>query len=544
MNRSAARSVLALTAALLAIPPLIDIATGGMRRVASYLAADAFYYLTVARNIVELGFPTFDHERATNGFHPAWQFLLAGMYGLAHAVGVSDASFLFVVVVTCIALVTCAVVLMGHTFERAYRSLPAFYVLLPIGALGLMLVPLWAHAGDEIAQMNPFEGSAPLWGTLWIAINGMETPLLLAAYALMTWIYVTKPVLSDARWGAALGLAMALVVLSRLDHAPFAVLAGIPLMRAARVAPHRAFAALLVAAAIPLLAYLASNVVYFGGLVPVSGSLKSTAPHPTPVNAQNVAELLAASPPGDWLERAGRAIASVAPAIGGCIVLAKLPTLRPAWVARDPGARFDAILWSAAWASIVLGVYDFAFVPWAYQGHWYYPLPALFLSLAALRAIARSRHAELFSSSRIVAPAIACGCALVGLVCFVEFHRHLDHHAHYADYLIDEAPHVRAIAEHDPSARIVEFDDGVCAWGSGLPSIPASGLTLDPDGARRVHRGGLLPLAVERHHLYFMSSIVSMHSIFGTVQQSWPQGRASFAYTSDHGFFGVVRLDP
>src|ERR1700694_622658 len=43
---------------------------------------DAYYYIIIARNFAFSGIPSFDGLHATNGFHPLWMLLLAGMYRL------------------------------------------------------------------------------------------------------------------------------------------------------------------------------------------------------------------------------------------------------------------------------------------------------------------------------------------------------------------------------------------------------------------------------------------------------------------------------
>src|SRR4051812_16890507 len=89
--RSAPRQsvgVLIATCATLAIPVLVDIAHDPRVRPFGYVAADTFYYLSVGRNIVDLGLVSMDGQHPTNGFHPLWQAIVAILYGscrLVHA---------------------------------------------------------------------------------------------------------------------------------------------------------------------------------------------------------------------------------------------------------------------------------------------------------------------------------------------------------------------------------------------------------------------------------------------------------------------------
>ncbi len=54
-------------------------------------ADDAYYYLTIARNIFQGLGPTFDGRHLTNGFHPLYLLLL---YPIALITGAHEAHFL------------------------------------------------------------------------------------------------------------------------------------------------------------------------------------------------------------------------------------------------------------------------------------------------------------------------------------------------------------------------------------------------------------------------------------------------------------------
>jgi len=45
-----------------------------------YTPDDGYYYLTLARNFAGSGSWTFDGRNPTSGFHPAWAYLLVGLY--------------------------------------------------------------------------------------------------------------------------------------------------------------------------------------------------------------------------------------------------------------------------------------------------------------------------------------------------------------------------------------------------------------------------------------------------------------------------------
>src|SRR5262249_3046477 len=131
------------------------------------------------------------------------------------------------------------------------------------------------------------EGVLPLYGTLWSYVNGMESGLLLALYALVVWMWVTGDLGSRSKT-VVFGCALALLTLSRLDHVflPLLILAFVTLRgwrtrRAQVLAMGLPFAILLGA-------YLLGNLAWFGSPVPVSGRLKSSFPH---VQLSNVTHL-------------------------------------------------------------------------------------------------------------------------------------------------------------------------------------------------------------------------------------------------------------
>src|SRR3954452_3836190 len=102
----------------------------------------------------------------------------------------------------------------------------------------------------------------------------------------------------------------------------------------------------------------------------------------------------------------------------------------------------------------MLSAYYCLFVPGFNQGHWYYPVSTLFVSVAGL---------EVWTSRRSL-PSVdyrfAIGVALVfGAIVFVTFGRRADYHRRFATFYFDDAPAVRA-AYHNKPPKLFAFDDG------------------------------------------------------------------------------------
>ena len=119
------RLVLLLTLGLLVGPVVADLALSGPRRLFAWFAADAFYYLQVARNWADLGRISFDGEHPTNGFHPLWQGVEAALWWVGDAVGLGDTALL---------AVAAFAVLM-----RFHDKLTVLYVVLGCGIVGAAL---------------------------------------------------------------------------------------------------------------------------------------------------------------------------------------------------------------------------------------------------------------------------------------------------------------------------------------------------------------------------------------------------------------------
>ena len=521
------RSTAILTLATLATvgPTLVELVLAP-QRVYSYLAADAFYYLTIGRNLVRFGFPTFDHERATNGFHPLWQGVVAAL-----ATVFDDGALPLVAVLVCAALVGGAVYGLGRVLERAYGRLPALYAAVPLGVLPLFMIPFWLTVGDGLPEMNPYEGSAPLWCTLWMYQNGMETPLALALWVAVGALFVMRPVLESPRWGALLGVTLGALCLARLDLALFVAPLGLVILRA-RPTP-AALGAIALGGLLALVPYLASNEVYFGALVPVSGRLKSTFPHASAHHNFGVLSALLLAPDDWWLEKASRVIQLMVPPLFALHALARL---RPRWrrEASSAPAAFDAFLQASAVGVILLALYDGLYVPSGAQGHWYFPLSTIFVSAYVLRGLARRPAPR----SAALTYGLAGAAAIGALLAFLTFHRHEDHHASYRRFCEQHAAPIRE--QFGADTPLVEFDDGVVAFCTGMPTIPAAGLGTDPAAAERIAAGQLFPLAVERGHVLLTSAIISAR-VYAGATHGWPGG-ARIVYGSYEEGVVVVEL--
>jgi len=474
--------VIASAVALLVVPIVADVIASGPARLFGYVAADTFYYLVVARHIGE-GVIAFDGSHPSNGFHPLWQALVSIPYflGLFRQPAVTELAFTLVLSLLC---VSTAVVVLGLALRRDDGSLNPLFAALPVGAYALIVSPAWLTLSPAtLRAQNPGEGSEPLFGTLWSYVNGMESPLVLLAFALLFWAW--RADLPRRRPGV-FGSCLALLTLARLDQ--FLVAAAIYVVIAWRerwwknIAASQSGLLLTGGFALPLLAYLVANAFFFGTLVPVSGQLKSTFPWPTIQNARTAANVIrsffgAPRPPIFDFWRVFQL------AVPGMAAL-----LAPIVLRRD-----RVFLLATSLGVLMLASYNFLFVPTYGQGHWYMPLGTLLVSLIALdgsdRWLAKVRPARVAATIGVA--------MLIGSAFFLRLHRHTDYHARFSQFFFDEAPLVRArFAGHPP--QLLEFDDGVVSWATGFDAMSAWGPGLDAEGAMALRRGHLFEVANAR----------------------------------------------
>ncbi|NPA31444.1 MAG: glycosyltransferase family 39 protein [Chloroflexi bacterium] len=222
---------------------------------------DAFYYFTVARNIVLGRGVTFDGLGPTNGFHPLWMALLVAVYALLGRGGDLILPLRGVVLLT--GLVHG---LTGLVLYRAGRR---------VFARGIA----WALAVAWV--FSPTVVFAYSVGSIESALNALTL-----AGVWYTSIYLREAPDEARRW-LAWGLSLALVLLARLDNifvAGAVVLAMLFDQRRVwwpwlRQRAWRPFARWFAAWAGPPLAlvggYLLWSWAYVGGIMPVSGQVKA-----------------------------------------------------------------------------------------------------------------------------------------------------------------------------------------------------------------------------------------------------------------------------
>jgi hypothetical protein len=504
-------AILIATCLVVGVPVLADLAGDPLRRPFGYLAADAFYYLTVARNIVLRGSVSMDGVHPTNGFHPLWQLAAAMSYGVARLFR-HPGHALFALAVANLAFVVGAVWLLGQTLIRIQRSLTVLFLGLPFGLYALFVLPAWTVPLGKLGAIGGAEGPLPLYGTLYSFVNGMESGLALFAFALAARLLTRHMASRSLKRGLQCGGALAFLALARLDHAALVLVPlGAWALLILRNPRRRRFAVGAVVAAIgPLALYLLVNVCYAGTAVPVSGAAKATFPVPQTYVIDGAAEFLR-SPWSDHhllalYRSAPETLSILATMFYLCIVLRVQLKGRPRGLRLRPFAtRLDAFLVMMSPGILALDAYDILYVSGI--GHWYFPVVTLCISLQFLslwnalwtawrRASAGRRVPPALRSSWWRA-ASGLGIAALTVLGFYRYQRVLPYHRLYSDFCYQIAPRVR-LALHDAVPNLLEMDDGVIGYCLDVPAMSGMALALDKEAFVAWRERRLLEVAVGR----------------------------------------------
>jgi hypothetical protein len=465
------------TTVLLYIGPIIaDLLINGFNRVFSYFAADVFYYLTIARNYAQYGFYTFDQLYPTNGFQPLWQFLLGFLYQGLSVFHASDEAYLVVVILVNLLVISLAIIILGKCFVLLNGRVPILFILLPVGVYSLIIAPIYSQ-----------------YGTLWSFTNGMESGLTLLFYGILMWLTLKTEILTrpSVKNAVLIGVVLGFVFLSRLDHA-FLTVAFLSVLGIHYLATKQykwiwylVLSGLIVGTF--LVVYLAFNYVTVGAFMPISGATKSSFPHPNFEKIFGILSLI--KDPGQaW---AAHSIARHAqldiPAVTAFIGVIYIII---AWVKKKQQDIALFVLEINVLFVLLFWGYNFFFVNLWSQGHWYYPVSILFVSLFVCYLADRWLQSNISSLASI--PVLF----LLGTLFFSFVYRSENYNSHYAN-LFNQRNEISDFYGND-APKIIEIDDGIIAYSTGFEAMSGLGFALDKEAmlAKEEHR--LLYIALER----------------------------------------------
>jgi hypothetical protein len=464
-----------VTQALLVIPIWVSVSYYGLKYAYEYIAGDSYYYLTVAQNVNRLGFFTYDQERLCNSFHPLWQLWCVVLFRICTWLPITPPWIPAILLASSTLFIALAIAILAKAISLERGSVPVLFVLLPLGVYALIKIAV-----------------QPGYGTLWSYADGMESGLVLVAYALVLYLLMRPRLLTSAASALTLGLAVTFLVFSRLDHVFFAVaLFPCLALQSLRAKDWKRLSWVFMAGAIAAgctLAYMALNRHYFGVFLPLSGIVKSSFPH---VSLEPYAQTIR-SLQGPRNDSALWRLAQVIVPFAFAVIAFVHYAVR--FFMGKPGTKMDFALLVTAIFVVLLASYNYFFVSLFAQGHWYYPVSVIFVSLLTLHlwAVFANRFGGRTFSGRILFLQLVSIALVVSVGFYVCYGRKRIGNLHedgIYDLIAREAKPLKEFYA-DKRPKIIEYSDGAMAYATGFPALPAYLLVADKE---------LLDSVVSRH---------------------------------------------
>ncbi|MBN1164435.1 MAG: glycosyltransferase family 39 protein [Candidatus Krumholzibacteriota bacterium] len=275
---------------------LFNLFSDNLNIIQRYIGDDAFFYLVIARNFSRGIISSFDGLHYTNGYHPLWMVLSAGIARLIS----DDDAYLRISILTGFLFEGCMLYLLWSFFRHRARDRTTAYLVM-LTAVIFLVLPSW---------------------------HSLESPLAVLITLAALGFLIKHRDDDSLKHSLLLGLFLSLAVLARLDSifvvAPL-LLARLYYLSRDKKRTFRSFSLTLLVFSLPLAAYLALNLAMTGHLVPISGAIKSSFPVPTLTNLSlSVPRLARIAPPVFsallvtsllLLERKGKRISSPLPTL-------------------------------------------------------------------------------------------------------------------------------------------------------------------------------------------------------------------------------------
>ena len=424
----------------------------------NFIVDDGYFYPQIARFIAAGKGSTFNGILPTNGYHPLWMFVCV----LAASITRNSAALVQILTsIQDVLLLACLVALV--LVARHARMRGGVLACAPLLFMGMVL-GIWRLLETNLAL-------------------ALQVAVLLLIVPVLPRVYEATP-----RWRSPLvGLLLGLAMLARLDLIFFALtVLGYQLFRRGDVTRGmrdrlRSTSGEAALAALVVVPYLLWNLSTFHHLLPISGAIKSTFPHPH-----------------RW------AIATFTyPVFGAVAINATL-------LFKRRKTCFDAMCLLATAATALEMAYALSFGELA---PWYLTTGYLCVSLCVLwvfDGITRILPVVTRTEWPLAAAVLLAFFTLASLRLFSNFsytrliQRRVTFHGSYVE---PKRALANRLAETLPQgSRIFTFDaPGGIAFYSGMSVLPADGLVSDYAYNFDVVREGFARYAAERHIDYFLA---------------------------------------
>ncbi len=492
MNSRSAAFVAAALAALALGPPVWALLAMGPHAIFGHFAADSFYYLTIARNAIDGPFPSFDGVRPTNGFHPLWQAILAGLFQF---VGRDQTAQLTAAYLAGAGLTAAGVVFFGWAVLRATGSRWAPLALVP-GFFAVAFTP---------SAMVTKDLGLTYTASVWAFMNGMESPLTILAAGVLAFLLSSGE--TSRRRDLAIGVVLAFATLSRLDDGLLVAAFAAAAMAGPGSARSKAARTLRLAgpAAFAVGGYAAWSLAATGMALPASAAAKVQLALVPNLRAL-AADLVPAVGPLPhlvrWATSAQRTMLLFAPAVLGAVLL--VTRRRFGWPATL--APFTPLL-----AFVVLKcVFFLAAVGLMSQGYWAMSSVVAIVNFAlvlVVHAVAAAGEADVPGGGRTprfaprpVAILGVTAWALLYLFTSANALHRVASRNWWFDVWCRRAEIRAGLLARVPEPKLLELYDGLFAYSFELPTMTVTGYVADRAGRSAMAEESYLEYCVGRGH--------------------------------------------
>ena len=489
--------------------PLAAFFIYGDRAPFGFFAEDSFYYFTVAKNS-SLLFTTFDMAQPTNGFHPLWQYLLILIFRVLGPD--QNLQILTVYFASCV-LVAAGLCFAALALLRVTRSFHAV---------------MWLVPGPFFALFNfPRNVKGITYNySCWSFMNGMESVLSVFWGGILLYFLSgllsagergdeedgshEQPMEITAIKGLAMGLVLAMCVLSRLDDVFLVAGFGFLCLFIGRRFSGKIRAGLILLGPPVLLVslYMIYNKIQYGTPLPTSGQIKGGITIPKLMEningfAANLFPQVSIDPQfrtwSWWTISANRNAGTLVPAIVSLVLLLKLML-----DLRRGKREFSGLLGLAPLMiyMVMKGSYNFLCVRWFDQAYWYYALFVLFFNFIVLTF--------LFRPLRLLPKQSQANFKLLSVVIWVLYFGLISGQTlsmlggpeHFSYRFWKNRKTIEAeLKRIDPKMKLLDDHDGIVGYALNIPTMSITGLVSDLEGLKRKKNNSYLGYALlERGH--------------------------------------------
>jgi len=496
-NKSSNAKLFTTVFLLVFIPPYIFMLDYPELAPFKFFANDSFYYFNLIKNSHAVNFYSYDGVYPTNGFHPIWGNILFFLNELNILDISNKVEFLKRVFILNLFILSLATSIFALFSTKYFTNKWWTIVMFAPGISGILLSPI---AADYL--------------TTWSYVNGMETAIALLFFSISLMFYSHRNKNYIFLFLAV--LFMGLTVLSRLDEIFFFISFFVLLMINSK--PHRRIYtfAYFIPPALLILGYLAYNQLTVGILMPISGweksgfsilgNLKIIIKLFLPIYSWDYPNVLRESHVlySTYTELFMRMFQLIVPLVIAIIYLGYY------YYKLSKTIRFS-ILHALVLGVILKALYNLIFVGIWRQGSWYFGSSIFITNLLLTVGLSIIFESLFHKKHKIVLIIKHWGVLIYIVMSTMLFNNYINNklHGNYGDTsfkLFKEKENIKTFIRENNINKFVEFEDGILAFVTDIPSIGGLGPILDLEASVARKNGKFLELLNDRGYELIIAS--------------------------------------